>query len=220
MIENSFDVIKNGINNENSDKEIIDILQEKYPFSKIENNIFLIEETRHIIENPKKSLSVETKLNHFLVKFNRIFIDIENGRLFTEYKEKTYANCNHGLCQKLGTLILKNTVKNKDAYIPNVLIATNEKSKENKPIRIRYQNENKKQQVWEFGSQEINECMRCIDEGYNDRQIAVALFCPRDCIQKLIKHIDINQKMNGRQNGDIKNKRSSRMDSRRTGRKR
>ena len=198
---NSYEIIINGLKNESSDSQIIDTLQEGFPNSQIENNIFIIEETKLLLESSTKVLSTEIKSDYFLVKKGKEYIDVNSGRLFNEYKEKTYANCNHGLCKKMGTLVLKNPVKNKDAYIPSVLIATNEKQKENNIIKIKFQNENKKQQIWEFDSQEINECMKCIDEGKNDRQISVALFCPRECVQKLIKHIDINQKMSRSRNG-------------------
>ena len=215
----SYEIIKNGLENGLDDPSIIDELQLEYPTSRIENNIFIIEETRSILESLPKSIPSEMKLNHFLVKSGKMFIDIDNGRVFKEYKEKTYSNCNHGLCKKLETLVLKNTVKNKDAYIPNVLIATNEKPKENKIIKIKYQNDTKKQQVWEFTSYEINECMNGIDEGLNDRQMAIKLCCPRECIQHLIKHIDNNQKIGRSRNGNNKNKNNKHMGKRQTNRK-
>lgn len=224
----AYEIIKDGLNNEDDDSKIIDQLQDEYPTSRIENNIFILEETKSILESPPKPIPTEMKSNHFLIKSGKIFIDIDDGRLFNEYKEKTYANCNHGLCKKLGTLVLKNTVKNKDAYIPNVLIATNEKPKENKPIRIKYQNENKKQQVWEFTSQEINEAILGIDEGLerglSDKQLnkylAIKLFCPRECVSGLIKYIDINRKMERKRNNGIsKSKSKTRMGQRGTTRK-
>lgn len=216
---NSYEIVKKSIENGLDDPSIIDELQLEYPTSQIENNIFIIEETKKILESPPKLIPSEIKSNHFLVKSGKTFIDIDNGRIFKEYKEKTYSNCNHGLCKKLGTLVLKNTVKNKDAYIPNVLIATNEKPKENKIIKIEYRNDTKRQQVWEFASYEINECMKGIDEGLNDRQMAIKLCCPRECIQHLIKHIDINQKIGRSRNGNDKDKNNKHMGRRQINRK-
>lgn len=218
---NSFDLMREGIQNGLLDSEIIDVLQEQYPTSRIENNIFILEETKLILETPPKPIPIKTKISHFLIKNDKNFVDIRDGRMFKPYNEKTYSQCKEGLCKKLNTLVLKNVIKK--SHNPSVFVAIENKPKENKAIRIKYKNDNKKEQVWEFTSQEINECEKCINEGKNDRQIAVALFCPKICVQKLIKHIDINQKLSRSRNGDLhgnnKNKNNKHMGKRQTNRK-
>lgn len=214
---NSYEIITDGLKNGLSNSKIIDALQEEYPTSRIENNINLVTETRMIIDPPPKPVPAEIKLNHFLIKSGKTFIDISNGRLFKEYKEKTYSLCTHGLCKKLNTLAIKNIVKK--SHNPSVFYAIENKPKENKSVRIKYQNENKKQQVWEFDSQEINECIKGIDEGINNRQMAVRLFAPRETILTLIKHIDINQKIERSRNGNDKSSSNSRVARRKAGRK-
>ena len=213
---NAYEIVKNGLDNELDEPSIIDELQLEFPNSRIENNIFILEETKSLLESPPKHIPNKTKLNYFLVKHGKEYIDIGSGRKFKPFIKLTYSKCNHGLCKKLNTLVLKNVIKK--SHNPSVFVALEEKPKENNIIKIKYQNENKKQQIWEFDSQEINRCIECIDEGLSDRQIAVALFCPKECIQKLIKHIDTNQKMSRGRNGQSKNKNRTRMDSRRISR--
>jgi len=214
---NAYEIIKNGLENKSDESSIIDELQLEYPTSQIENNIFLIEETKTILESPTKSLPAEIKSNRFLVKYGKNFIDIDNGRIFNVYKEKTYSHCIHGLCKKLNTLVLKNIIKK--SHTPSVFVAITEEPKENKTIKIKYQNDNKKQQIWEFSSYEIDEAIKGIDEGLKNRQMAIKLCCPRECIQNLIKHIDINQKMERSRNGNNKGKRNSSVGKRETSRK-
>ena len=220
MEENSFSIIKDGIENEDNDSKIIEKIQENFPTSSIENNIFIIDETRGLLEKTLKISLNKMESDYFLIPKGNRYIDITTGRTFEKFKNIPYSKCVHGLCKKYNTLVLKNIIENESGFVPNVLIAVNKKEKFYKPIRIKYQNENKKQQIWEFDSQEINRCIECIDEGLSDRQIAVALFCPRECVQKLIKHIDINQKMSGGRNGrNNKSKSQTRVGQRRTGRK-
>ena len=214
---NAYEIIKNGLENELDDVSIIDEIQKEYPTSKIETNIFLIDETKLILESSLKPIPTETKLSHFIIKSGKNFVDINDGRKFKSFTKLTYSQCRHGLCKKLRTLILKNKIKKLNG--PSVFIAIEEKPKENKSIKIKYQDDSKKQQIWTFNSQEINECEKCIDEGKNDKQIAVALFCPKICVQKLIKHIDINQKLERKRNGDNQNKIDTRMGTRRAKRK-
>lgn len=215
---NSYEIIINGLKNESSDSQIIDTLQEGFPNSQIENNIFIIEETKMLLEIPKKILPIERESNCFLIKKGKEYIDIDNGRMFKPFTKLNYSKCTHGLCKKLNTLVLKNIIRK--SHTPSVFEAITENPKENNIIKIKYQNENKKQQIWEFDSQEINNCMKCIDEGKNNRQISVTLFCPRECVQKLIKHIDINQNLERSRNGrNNKSESQTRMDQRRTGRK-
>lgn len=215
---NSYEIIKNSLENELDDVSIIDELQQYYPDSKIENAIYIIDETRKILESSEKASLPEMELNHFLVKNGKEHIDLFSGRRFKAFTNKPYSLCHHGLCKKYNTLLLKNITKNHHA--PSVFIAIDKKPVERKSIKIKYHDDNKKQRVWDFNSYEINECMQCIDEGLNERQISIRLFCPRECISELIKHIDINQKSNKRQNGNIKNKNKSRVGKRGINRKR
>ena len=213
---NSYEIIKNGIENELDDVSIIDELQQYYPDSQIESNIFLIDETRSLLESSSKALVSEIKLNHFLIKNGKEFIDLFSGRRFKPFTNKPYSLCHHGLCKKYNTLLLKNITKNR--HTPGVFIAIDEKPIEHKSIKIKYHDNNKKQRVWDFDSYEINECMLCIDKGLKDGQIATKLFCPRECVQKLIKQIEINQKMNRSRNvnGNRSNKIKIRMGKRGT----
>lgn len=217
MERNSFEIIRDAISNENDDKEIIDELQKYYPNSYIENNIFLIDETRKILESTKGVLLPKTELNHFLVKNGKEYIDLFSGRKFKPFTNKPYSHCHHGLCKKYNTLVLKNITKNHHA--PGVFIAIDEKLIEHKSIRIKYHDDNKKQRVWEFDSYEINEAIKGIDEGLNDRQMAIKVCCPRECIQNLIRYININQKSERKQNGNSKNSGRTSMGKRRTTRK-
>lgn len=155
--------------------------------------------------------------DYFLIKSDEEYFDLESGRKFKEYKDKNYSQCKHGLCKKLNTLVLKNIVKK--SHNPSVFIAIEEKLKENKPIKIKYRDNNKKQRIWEFTSHEIEECKKCIDEGLSDKKIAIALFCPRECVSKLIKYIDINEKVNRNRNGNFKNQNKIRMGRRKISRK-
>lgn len=214
---NAFGIIKTGLENELDDISIIDEIQKEYPTSKIETNIFLIDETKLLLESPPKPIPIETQLNHFLIKSGKNFVDINDGRKFKSFTKLTYSQCRHGLCKKLNTSVLKNVIKK--SRTPSIFVAIENKPKENKPIRIKYKNDNKKEQIWEFTSQEINECEKCIDEGFSDKKIAVRIFCPKECVPKLINHIDINQKLERKRNGNIQNKNKPRMDQRRISRK-
>lgn len=218
MERNSFEIIRDAIGNENDDKEIIDELQKYYPNSYIENNIFLIDETRKILKSTKKISLPEIELNHFLVKNGKEYIDLFSGRRFKPFTNKPYSLCHHGLCKKYKTLVLKNSTK-KSRHTPSIFIAIDEKLEENKPIKIKYREDNKKQRVWEFTSYEINVCKECMDAALNERQIAIRICCPRECISKLIKHISINQKVSrsrNENNGNNKNKTKIRMGKRST----
>lgn len=222
---NAYDIIKNCIEEGNSDSIIIDKLQEEYPDSQIENNIFIIEETKSILENPPKPIPTEMQSSYFLIKSDKEYFDLESGRRFKEYKDKNYSQCRHGLCKKLNTLVLKNVVKK--SHSPSVFYSIQEKPQENKPIRIKYQDDNKKQRVWEFTSYEINKCIEGIEEGLekglNDKQLnkflSIKLFSPREAIPKLIKHIDINQKLNRSRNGSNQSKNNKRLGRRQVSRK-
>lgn len=213
---NSYHIIKNGLRNESFGETIIDELQQSYPQSDISNLVSLIDNTKKILEPIEKILPSEMKSNYFLVKSNKEYIDIESGRKFKPFIDLTYSKCHHGLCKKYDTLVLKNIVKNKNANIPNVVIATTDKQKEYDSIKINFEDNNKKPRVWEFNSFEIRELLKGIDEGLDEglnekvlyKRLAIKLSCPRETIPKLIRYIKINESK-GRKNGNnqIKTKR-------------
>ena len=117
---NSYEIITNGLKDELSDSEIIDELQLEFPTSRIENNIFILEETKLILETPPKPIPTEMKSNHFLVKCGKEYIDISNGRKFKLFTDKPYAKCKEGLCKEYGKLILKKMID--DGFNPLVFI--------------------------------------------------------------------------------------------------
>ncbi|MCK4258075.1 MAG: hypothetical protein KAX49_03805 [Halanaerobiales bacterium] len=195
---NSYEIIKQSLNENLEDNEIINKLLYVYPNSDADSLIILIDNTRRIIKKESyNNLSSDNDgKKHFLVKEKNGYIDLLDGITYREFVEKPYSACKHGFCEKYGALVLKNIIKSKNK--PNVFIMIDKEYEQHKPIKIKYHDDKKKIKVWEFSSFEINELIIGMEEGLSNKQLAIRVCCPRECVNKLIKILDINDSVNGK----------------------
>lgn len=185
-----FEQIKEGIKQGLSDDDIIQSLEGKK--STIER---LIIETRKLIEPSYKQQPIEDGCH--LQKYQNGYIDLNNGDIYEVYN-KPYDKCQHGLCKKLKTIVLKRIIESNTS--PNVFKRINV-AERCTPITVTFKTKDKSNMKYVFDSFQLSEYFK--NEDLPDKILATKLSCNRECIENLRRKMDAREIRNKSKNKKI-----------------
>lgn len=148
---------------------------------------------------PKIAAKKETRRNAvakepkpFLVRVkggkHNHWIDIQSG-MKCERLDVPYDEAQHGLCEKTGKIVLKKLVN--DGFEPLVFVAKEppKPTPAIKPITVKFHDADKKLSSGTFESYDIQEVLSGLDEGLNERELAIRVCSNQEAIGKLIEVI-------------------------------
>lgn len=130
----------------------------------------------------------ETKQKHFLVKYNKDWVDLETGIKFKPLKID-YDDAQEGLCNKKGKLVLKFY---KGSRHPLVMIAKEVLKPEIKlkPIKVYAHAPDKHKIEVVFHPQTVIEVLKGLEDGKTEYQMSVRAGCSKEAVLSLIDEID------------------------------
>ena len=167
-----FEQIKEGINQGLSDDEILSTL-----IGNKTTLVRLVTETRKLMEPPYKQQIIEN--TYRLQKYKNNYIDLNNGDVYEIYN-KPYDKCQHGLCKKLKTVVLKRVVESKTS--PNIFKRVKVEERYI-PITVTFKGKDKTNMKYVFDNLQISEYFK--NEDLSDRELCIRLSCNKDCIKAL-----------------------------------